>query len=153
MASLLSDLLAVQEGLLSVLARKHALLAAGDVAGLSALAPEEDRLLGDLQQCVARRETLLAQAADEGLPASSIRALASALPEGERERLSEPLDRAASQAHLLRHQSLTQWVVVQRTLLHLSQILEIIATGGRRRPTYGREASSETGGALVDRAA
>jgi hypothetical protein len=53
----------------------------------------------------------------------------------------------------LQHQSLTNWVLVQRTLLHLSQLIEIIATGGRLKPTYGKGSDHQAGGALVDRAA
>ena len=59
---------------------------------------------------------------------------------------------AAGKSRLLQHQSLTNWVVVQRTLLHLSQLLEIIATGGRLRPTYGKESPAASGGALLDHA-
>ena len=54
---------------------------------------------------------------------------------------------------VLRHHSLTNWVLVQRTLIHLSQMLEIIATGGEMQPTYGKEESVHARGALVDRAA
>jgi hypothetical protein len=43
-------------------------------------------------------------------------------------------------------------VVVQRTLIHLSQMLEIIATGGQMQPTYGKKESVQARGALVDRA-
>ena len=46
-------------------------------------------------------------------------------------------DEAAERSRLLQHQSLTNWVLVQRSLLHLSQLIEIIATGGRPKPTYG----------------
>ena len=47
---------------------------------------------------------------------------------------------------LLQHHSLTNWVLVQRTLIHLSQVLEIIATGGRLKPTYGKDDSADSGG-------
>ncbi|MHC4407137.1 MAG: hypothetical protein ACYTG0_46590, partial [Planctomycetota bacterium] len=60
---------------------------------------------------------------------------------------------ATGRARLLQHQSLTNWVVVQRTLIHLSQMLEIIATGGQKQPTYGKEELVEPHGALVDREA
>lgn len=153
LAGLLGELLGVQESLLSVLARKHDLLAAGDTEGLVALGPEEEQLVARLQGCVSHREQLLAQAAAEGLPADSLRALAGSLPRAERRQLEEPIARAASQARLLRHRCLVHWVVVQRTLLHLSQMLEIIATGGRPQPTYSKSETQNTNGVLVDRAA
>jgi hypothetical protein len=54
---------------------------------------------------------------------------------------------------LLQHESLTNWVLVQRSLLHLSQLIEIVATGGRTQPTYGNGSRRLSCGALVDRAA
>ncbi len=46
--------------------------------------------------------------------------------------------------------TITNWVVAQRTLIHLSQLLEIIATGGRMKPTYGKEEAEHTTGGLVN---
>jgi hypothetical protein len=51
---------------------------------------------------------------------------------------------------LLRHQSLVNWVLVQRHLIYLSQLLEIIATGGRLEPTYEKEGTLSAHGGLVD---
>jgi hypothetical protein len=51
---------------------------------------------------------------------------------------------------LLQHHSLTNWVVTQRTLIHLSQMIEIVATGGRMSSTYGRPESVATSGGFVD---
>lgn len=152
LAGLLSDLLAVQEELLGLLTRKRELLAAADAEGLSALAPDVQRLTQALQGCVERRQKLLARARAEGKPSSSLRALVGSAPREQRQRLDESVAQAASRARLLRHHCITNWVVVQRTLLHLAQLLEIIATGGKLQPTYGREAV-QASGALVDRAA
>lgn len=153
LATLLKDLLAVQDDLLAMFARKRELLLASDAPGLAALAPEEERLSAALQQWVQRREVLLARAGQEGLPSGSIRALTTALPREQQGRLDESVRTAASRARLLRHQSLTNWVVIQKTLLHLSQVLEIIATGGRLQPTYGGGEGVRASGTLVDRAA
>ena len=60
---------------------------------------------------------------------------------------------ADAKTQLLRHQSITNWVVTQQTLLHLSQMLEVIAGGGQLRPTYGTETSAHGHGSLVDEAA
>ncbi len=152
LAGLLSDLLAVQEELLGLLTRKRELLAAADTAGLAALAPEVQRLTEALQGCVKRRQKLLSRARAEGKPSSSLRALVGSAPRRQRKRLDESVSLAASRARLLRHHCITNWVVVQRTLLHLAQLLEIIATGGKLQPTYGRGAVHASG-ALVDRAA
>jgi len=153
LAQLLTDLLAVQDELLEFLTRKGKLLATADTEGLAALQPEEERLIGALQQCLQRRQELLSRAGREGLPSASIRALTQSLPRAERGPWQVQVEQAGSQARLLKHHSLTHWVVVQRTLIHLSQMLEIIATGGRLQPTYGEGEPVNASGALVDRAA
>ena len=54
---------------------------------------------------------------------------------------------------LLQHESLTNWVLAQRTLLHLSQMVEIIATGGHTKADIWKSREPGARGALVDRAA
>lgn len=153
LANLLSDLLAVQDELLSVLTRKGKMLAEADSEGLLSIVPEEERLAQKLQESLQRREELLSRARRDGLPASDLRELAQSLPRQQRGPLSEQVRAARSRARMLKHHSITNWVVIQRSLLHLSQLLEIIATGGRLQPTYGRGEPVHASGALVDRAA
>lgn len=153
LATLLNDLLAVQDELLETLTKKRQLLVATDTDGLAAVGQQEEQLIGSLQQCLKRREQLLERARQEGLPSASIRALNRALPQAQRGELDERVRLAGSRARLLKHHSLTNWVLVQRTLIHLSQMLEIIATGGRLQPTYGEGEPAGASGALVDRAA
>lgn len=152
-AALLDELSSVQSELLNVLNEKRQLLVAGDLEGLTALRPRQQEMIDRLTQCQERRGTLLARAAQEGIPASNVRTLAESLPQSERGRLRAPIKQAAARARLLEHQSLANWVLVQRTLIHLAQMLEIIATGGRLKPTYGRNQFAEASGSLVDRAA
>jgi hypothetical protein len=153
LAQLLNDLLTVQGGLLAMLCRKRELLVAADTAGLAALAPQEENLLGTLQECFRRREQLLVRAGQEGLPSQSLQALNGALPKPQQERLDGNFRAATARARLLQHHALANWVLVQRSLIHLSQLLEIIATGGRLQPTYGGGEPAHLGGTLVDRAA
>jgi hypothetical protein len=152
-ASLLTELAAVQGELLGLLAEKRQILAGGDRDALLAMAGREQQLVDRLNACHQQRQQLLARAADDGLPSDSIRALSAKLsPEG-RDRLRPSLEQAAERSRFLQQQCLTNWVLVQRTLLHLSQMIEIIATGGRAMPTYGNGSERVASGALVDRAA
>jgi len=153
LAELLNDLLGIQGRFLDLLGRKRQMLLSNDVEGMTALGPQEEELSAELQSCVRRREELLALARREGVAADNLRALAQRLPEDRRAAVEPQLRQAAAQSKLLRHESLVNWVVVQRTLLHLAQLLEIIATGGRLQPTYGREEPVASTGGLVDRAA
>lgn len=150
---LLSDLSETQTALLDVLGRKRDLLVSGDREGLAAIQPEEESLAQRLVECQHRRQGLLAAAAERGLPKSNLRSLADAMPDAARESLRPKVREAQAQARLLQHQSLANWVLVQRTLLHLSQLIEIVATGGQKAPTYEKSGPSQAAGVLIDHAA
>lgn len=152
LAEFLAELSAVQDATLEVLTRKRECLVAKDLSGLAEVGRHEEEVIGRLGQCLQRRERLLGRAAGEGLPADSIQSLTAAMPRQSREDIAGQVRHAAGRARLLQHHSLTNWVLTQRTLLHLSQMIEIIATGGRMKPTYGREEPVHAGGTLVDHA-
>lgn len=151
-ADLLEQLSGTQQELLQLLDRKREALVGRDHQQLSRLAVEQQQLSENLHACLVRRQELLAQAEAAGLPADSIESLAGALPETETSALEGTLEQTKERSRLLRHQSISQWVATQRTLLHLSQMLEIIATGGRGQSTYGREGASVSSGRLMDQA-
>ena len=134
LAELLERLGSTQEKLLAMLSQKHDLLLKRDHEGLAAIAPQEESLSAELQACHELRQQLLDRAAEEGLPADSIQSLTHALPADKAQSLQQPIDESNRRSQLLRHQSIAQWVVVQRTVLHLSHMLEIIATGGQLKP-------------------
>lgn len=152
-ASLLSELADVQSAVLATLSEKRRVLATADHAALATVAGREQSLAERLQACHNRRQELLDRAKQAGLPSDSIRTLSAALPGDGGGRLQARIDEAAERSRFLQHQSLTNWVLVQRSLLHLSQLIEIIATGGRPQPTYGNGSERPNCGALVDRAA
>lgn len=153
LTALLQELSATQSDLLSLLDEKRHLIVARDTAGLTELAPREEAIVARLQSCQKNRRELLERAANRRLPSDSIRSLANVLPEPARGEMAEQVEEASRRFRLLNHQSLTNWVLIQRSLLHLSQLLEIIATGGRKSPTYGKVESTRSGGSLVDQAA
>ena len=150
----LSELLTVQDATLAHLKQKRELLRTSDVAGLAEANAEGGRLCERLQACLERRAELLALAANEGIQVDSITSLVDSLPSEARRTVRGQARETNARARLLKHYGVTNWVVTQRTLLHLSQILEIIATGGRRKPTYNKNAAAmaAVGGNLVDEA-
>jgi flagellar biosynthesis/type III secretory pathway chaperone len=151
--ALLAELAEVQTALLSTLSEKRKHIAARDQPALAAMAGREQELAARLQACHERRQSLLARANSEGLPADSIQSLSATFPAASRERMQASIEETRRRTKLLQHQSLANWVLVQRSLLHLSQLIEIIATGGQKKPTYGKGSDRVAGGALVDRAA
>jgi flagellar biosynthesis/type III secretory pathway chaperone len=151
-AQLLTELSQVQDELLEVLSNKRTLMVAGDTEAMAAMQPREEQLCTRLENCHERRRQLLESAAAHGRQVSNLEQLASTLESGKDGKLRRRVKQTAERMRLLQHQSLTNWVLAQRALLHLSQMLEIIATGGRLQPTYGKDrAAGLASGALVDR--
>jgi hypothetical protein len=152
LAALLAHFSDVQDQVLAALTRKRELLVRGDSDGLAEAGQEELFLVEKLEACQAWRNRLLQQAASGGISATDLRSLSSHLS-GERSAgLKTRLRETEARFRLLHHHSLTNWVLAQRTVLHLAQILEIIATGGRLEPTYTRGEKPVAHGALVDQA-
>ena len=149
LAALLEELSMVQQELLDALVQKRDRVAAGDWAAMEELQRREDELGQRLEQCHQRRATLLDRMNSQGTQVDSLTKLASLATAGKRDKVQRQVKESQARVRLLRHQSLTNWVLAQRSLLHLSQMLEIIATGGRLVPTYG-SGDSHMRGALVD---
>jgi hypothetical protein len=153
LAEFLTTLSATQDELLSVLGEKRECMAKRDVPGMQKLTERESELGQKLEAIQTRRGELLAAAREQCVACDSLSKLAKELPPGKRETLGKQVKDAAWRMRLLQHQSLTNWVIAQRTVLHLSQMIEIIATGGRLRPTYGKSDAALGRGALVDQEA
>ncbi len=153
LAGLLEDLTQVQEELLAVLGRKRQCMAAGDLRGMKELQPAEQALCDRLQVCHDRRGELLQEAAQDGMPTGSLGGLASLLKPHGRTGSGQGSQTGGLRMSLLQHNCLVNWVLAQKALLHASQMLEIIATGGRLQPTYGNRAGRTASGALVDQEA
>ena len=153
LAELLAELSAVQTELLEVLTDKRDRMVDADLDGMVEIQSRERQLGQRLQACQQRRAELLANAKQEGRPASDIRQLTASLPGEKAGALGKQAKEASARARLLQHHSLTNWVLAQRTLLHLSHLIEIIATGGRLQPTYGGSEVVHASGTLVDQEA
>jgi hypothetical protein len=153
LAALLEELSSAQGELLEVLVAKKDCLAAADIEGLSDLQTRELALGERLQACHVRRAELLAAAKEQSLPSTSLSQLAAILPARQRDKLGKQVKESQARTRLLQNQSITNWVLAQRSLLHVSQLLEIIATGGRLQPTYGEGETVHSVGSLVNQEA
>ena len=150
LAELLGELSNAQQELLDLLTAKRQRMVESDLAGMAELQTREQRLCDRLQACHNRRSELLGTAAQQGLPSENLGKLAGSLKTEKGGVLHKQVKDASAQMRALQLQSLTNWVLAQRAMLHLSQLLEIVATGGRLQPTYGRGEVSTSSGALVD---
>lgn len=151
LTSLLDELSNVQTELLDVLSEKRDSMASNDAQKMIDLHPRAEALCDRLRSCHQRREQLLVVAQEQGLPAKNLGNIASTLARGKRAAVNKQMSAASARMRLLQHQSLANWVLAQRTILHLSQLLEIVATGGQMQPTYSRDKPSDSCGALVDK--
>jgi O-succinylbenzoate synthase len=151
LTSLLDELSNVQTELLDVLAAKRESMASNDMEQMVELHPRAEALCDRLRSCHLRREQLLHAAKEQGLPAENLGSIASTLTTAQRGKVAKQMTTSSARMRLLQHQSLANWVLAQRTILHLSQLLEIIATGGQLQPTYSRDEPSDSRGALVDK--
>jgi hypothetical protein len=152
-AALLDELSSVQGELLETLVEKRDALAAADLPRLAELQPREEALIERLTRCQEQRHRLLDAAREEGLPHENVAKLATRLDRGKTGSLGERVNESQGRVRLLQHHCLATWVLAQRSLLHVSQLLEIIATGGRLQPTYGDKESVHARGSLVNQEA
>jgi flagellar biosynthesis/type III secretory pathway chaperone len=152
-SALLDELSSVQSELLDVLQHKRHALASADLPRLAELQLRAESLAERLASCHTKRTELLAAASQEGLPSENVAKLATRISRGKTGALGQRVKETASRLRLLQHQSLANWVLAQRSLLHVSQLLEIIATGGRMQPTYGDKESVHARGSLVNQEA
>ncbi|MDR1492431.1 MAG: flagellar protein FlgN [Planctomycetaceae bacterium] len=156
LSDFLENLLTSQKETTALLERKRSLFAVNDIAAIEAMIPQERQAAETLQQRLAEREKLLQDAAAEGLPSESLETLAHAVVSESDDEFWRMFRTAQYQSQLLRQRNITNWVVAQRGLLHVSQMLDVIASRGQPRPTYARSHGKSTGtvgGSLMDRKA
>jgi hypothetical protein len=146
---LLDDLLDTQQEMLQILDRKRTAMVRRDLEQIRALQPLEDQLCQQLTACQERRNELLAMAKAANLPDGNLDELSRSVPLQQELGVRQKLSNASQRTILLRHQSLTNWIIAQRNLLHISQLLENITTGGQMAPTYGRS-TRVAGGFMLD---
>jgi hypothetical protein len=152
--ALLDELMQAQDAMLDVLSQKRQCMARNDLEGMQALDASEEQARQRLEACHRRRQQLLRAARQRNLPCESLGKLAGSPLVGARGDLGKQVQAASARLRLLQHESWTNWVVAQRSLLHYSQMLEILATGGRPDPTYkDNGVVPRRGGALLDQEA
>jgi len=147
----LHTLSSVQEELLELLVAKREAISAGDIEQLNELGDRElsvQRKMADLQ---VHREQILAIASEAGTVCESLEDLVTSGDRAESSSLVEDVREAKQRMRSLQHETLTNWVVEQTSLLHVSRMLEIIARGGRLQPTYSKSGNALNCGTLVDR--
>lgn len=149
----LNELSELQQELLTVLQEKREHLARGNLAGIEEVQPREEVLISKLNHCHHQRQLLLDRAHEQGLGSNDLGSLAETIQRTEGPALSEQVRTLNARMRMLQNGTLTNWLLAQRSLLHLSQLVEIIATGGKMQPTYVMGEAVHARGALLDQEA
>ena len=147
----LKQLASAQDATLGILKKKQKLLVQLDPPALEAIVVEERDALDQLRSALAQREAILQTAQNEGIEADSIQQLCETLFPHNVE-VRRLLDIAQNRSKQLRFLALTNWTMSQKSMIHLSQLIELIETRGHGKTTYKPTKGTE-GGGLVDRVA
>ena len=156
----LSALEEAQENLLHLFTAKRKALDTFQSEELIRLSAREGELAGRLQELVKERMGLLLKARDAGFVVESLRELAGAIGKtvGDArvlravELIEGRIMQSQRRTTRLQQENWVHWIISHRCYNHATEMLDLIAHGGHRSPTYGDRASATAGGALLDAA-
>ena len=116
---------------------------------LEAASQKTEELVRRLEGLLAERQELLELLGSaRGGSCQSLQSAVAPLPEDLRRPLLERMERLGAVAGQVRHHAAANWMVSRRAHAFVTELLDVIATGGQGRPTYG--GSVENGGTFVD---
>lgn len=146
-------LIDAQETLLQIMRRKRTALTTSDLAALEAIQVPEQEAAQQLQTLVSWRGTLL-KSAQRGIGRfETLTDLAKSLSPAQSPPVIALFDQAQRLAIELRQESWVQWIITNRCCNFYSEVLELIAQGGKKAPTYDPAEWAQRGGALMDASA
>jgi hypothetical protein len=156
-ADYLDEYLDVQQSLLDVMTAKLDVLAKRSLEEARALDAREADLVERLKACVERRQGLLADPELNETGQPTLKRIVQTIAKSDQDAadlsLSRRFDVAEKNNRELRMRSVSAWVLAQRSVVHWSQMLEIVAAQGKNVPTYKRDRKLRSRGALMDREA
>ncbi|MDA0832594.1 MAG: hypothetical protein O2955_16335 [Planctomycetota bacterium] len=148
---LIAELLNTGEGLLLHYEHKSSAMQRASADEMLKLTDIETSLTQRLERSLSRRRTILKDAGLLRLPHRTLRELIVALPGAPREEWDAALTRIQQQSQRLRLIGWSHWIVAHRTQSHYNELIDLIAQGGYRSPTYSQHAQREgKGGVLLD---
>lgn len=158
LARFLQALEEAQEELLALFTAKRRALDQFQSEELVRLSQQEEQSAARLQGLVRARLELLNRARGAGFVVESLLELAGAIGKTVGEArvlaairlLTSRIIACQERTARLQHESWIHWIISHRCYNHYTELLELIAHGGHRAPTYGQQAAA--GGALLDTA-
>ena len=161
LSQFLTELEQTQQNLLTLFTAKREALDRRRSDELLNLSSQERELTGRLQELVKERTKLLNKARDAGFVVASLLELAGVIGRtvGDSrvlraiELIEYRIIQSQQRTVTLQQESWVHWIISHRCYNHYTELLELIAHGGHRAPTYGDKTPSAAGGALLDAAA
>lgn len=148
---LVAELLTTGEELLQHYERKSSAMQRASAEEMLKLTEIELTLTQRLERGLNKRRAILKDAGQLRLPHRSLRELIAQLPDAPSEELNAALSRIQQRSQQLRLIGWSHWVVAHRTQAHYNELIDLIAQGGHRSPTYSQHAQREgKGGVLLD---
>jgi len=148
----LNQLTETQEQMLVVLRKKQAILVRPEKEALAQVSAEEEQMLEKMQNALNRREELLTTARVQNTGSDSIEQLCGHFFPRNID-VQKMLDEVKHRAHQIRLLAYTNWTMSRKSMIHVSQILELLETRGQGKTTYHPRPIDASGGGFVDRVA
>jgi len=149
----LNQLIETQNHMLAVLHKKQAVLVRPEKETMASVAAEEEDVLKKMQHILNRREELLTAARLQNISSDSIEQLCEHFFPRNIE-MQKMIDAVRHKTHQIRLLAYTNWTMSRKSMIHVSQILELLETRGQGKATYHPpQSTAAPGGGFVDRVA
>ena len=131
----LNQLLETQTQMLAVLHKKQAILVRPEKKAIASITAEEEKAVETMQAILKRREELLTTARLQNVPGDSIEQLCRhCFPHNID--VQKMTNEAQHRTHQIRLLAYTNWTLSRKSMIHVSQILELLETQGQGKTTY-----------------
>ena len=149
----LNQLIDTQSQMLAVLKKQQQILVKPEKGTLASVSAEEENVRGKMQHILQRREELLTAARLQNVSGDSIEQLCGHFFPRNIE-VQKMLGEAKHRTHQIRLLAYTNWTMSRKSLINISQILELLETRGQGKTTYHPQSAAVTSrGGSVDRVA
>jgi len=149
----LHQLIETQSHVLTVLKKKQTILVKPEKEAIALVTAEEEEVLDKMQKIRQQQEELLTAARLQNVRGDSIEQLCGYFFPHNTD-IQKLLDEAKHRAHQISLLAYTNWTIARKSLIHVSQILELLETQGQGKTTYQPQTHTDTSrGGFVDRVA
>ena len=149
----LQQLIETQSQVLAILKKKQTILVKPEKEAIALVTAEEEEALNKMQNILKRREELLTAARLQNVQSNTIEQLCGHFFPHNTE-VQKLLDEAKHRTHQIGLLAYTNWTIARKSLIHVSQILELLETQGQGKTTYQPQTHTDTArGGLMDRVA